>query len=387
MSGQPSQILNILERLCSFEPVSDRCNLDLIHYCKEILESCGFSVNILPDASGTKANLHASRGEADKPGLVFAGHTDVVPVQGQSWQGDPFQVRLQNGFVIGRGVVDMLGYVATVLSAMSRPETIQSNAPVHVLLTHDEETGCFGARDMQGYLSQSIPKGSMCLLGEPTDMVPVVAHKGILGLETTIFGSHGHAAQIQQSSNAIHFAADLVAYLKDQGAQYAAERHSGSYVTPHSTVQVGLIKGGAARNMIADTCRLEYEFRHLPQNSAEIFAQNLDTFIAEVLHPRIAVNEPNSSVETRTLSKVPAFQAKGDGEFLKNLHAVLGHSTTEEWDGVTEAGLYAQCGLETVVCGPGSLSQAHQPNEQIALKDLLGCERCLVELIAVLHAK
>ena len=222
MPTQNAGTLDILERLCAFDTTSHKSNLDCIEYCREFLLSLGFSVSILPNKKGDKENLHAVLGDVNKRGIVFAGHTDVVPVEGQTWNSNPFQLKIEQDKLIGRGVVDMKGFLAVILSQVSMLEPSTLKMPVHILMTYDEESGCFGARDFQDHIMNYLVPGSFCLVGEPTDVVPVVAHKGIKGFRCNILASEGHAAQVAKKSNAIHFASELIAYLLQQQDFYAS---------------------------------------------------------------------------------------------------------------------------------------------------------------------
>ena len=257
---------------------------------------------------------------------------------------------------------------------------------LHVILTYDEETGCFGAEDICKYLRQAIPTGSFCLLGEPTQMRPIIAHKGIKGFRGTVNGSEGHAATIATKSNAIHFASDLVQYLLQKATDYSTNPSTGNYLTPYSTVQVGLINGGQARNMIAKQCELEFEFRHVPEDSSDQFMTELETYLSSKLIPKLIEKDESAAVRIDILSDVPAFKAVEEGRFINVLKSSLGSPDVGYWDGVTEAGYYSMCGLDTIVCGPGSIEQAHQPNEYILLEELRMCEVLLPRLITQMEA-
>lgn len=374
--------LTILERLCAFDTTSHKSNLDCIEYCRQLLVSAGFDVTVLPNADGTKANLHAVAGPKDGPALVLAGHTDVVPVDGQNWSTDPFKLTQRDGSLFARGTTDMKGFVATALSVATNLNLHALGRSLHLVLTYDEETGCFGARDISDYLRSAIPAESFCMVGEPTDLQPIVAHKGIMGLRATVTGSEGHAATIATKSNAIHFAADLIQYLLQQAQNYAAKPCKNDYVTPFSTIQVGLINGGQARNMIAKQCDLEFEFRHLPDDSSSEFRNKLEAFLSSNLRPRLIRTDENASIQIKTLSHVPAFRANGTSDFLNALKANLGSDNIGFWDGVTEAGYYKDAGLDTIVCGPGTISQAHQPNECVSVSALKECEDLLQHMAA-----
>ncbi len=378
--------LTILDRLSAFDTTSHKSNLECIDYCRHLLGEAGFEVIQLPNADGTKANLHAFAGPKDGPVLVLAGHTDVVPVEGQDWSTDPFKLTQRGSNLIARGTSDMKGFVAVALSVATKLDLSALGISLHLILTYDEETGCFGARDISDYLRSAIPAGSFCMVGEPTDLQPIVAHKGIVGLRATITGSEGHAASIATKSNAIHFASELVQYLLQQARVYAADPSKNDYVTRFSTIQVGLINGGQARNMIAKRCDLEFEFRHLPEDSSARFLERLEAFLFSSLRPRLIDNDRNASVQIETLSHVPAFRANENSDFFNVLRADLGSNNFGFWDGVTEAGYYKDAGLDTIVCGPGTISQAHQPNESISARALQECEDFLTRLTVNLTA-
>lgn len=374
--------LTILERLCAFDTTSHKSNLECIGYCSALLTEAGFEVRTLPNAEGTKTNLHAIAGPKDRQALVLAGHTDVVPVVGQEWATDPFRLTQAGERLTARGAADMKGFLATVLSVATTLDHETLRAQLHLILTYDEETGCFGARDICDYLRAAIPARSFCLVGEPTDLQPIVAHKGVKGFRATITGSEGHAATIASKTNAIHFASDLVQYLLRQAEDYSAHLSGGDYVTPYSTIQVGLINGGLARNMIAKQCEMDFEFRYVPEDSADAFSAGLETFLQSNLRPRLTENNEQASADIQTLSHVPAFKSDVPGNFLEILCAVLQSSSCGCWDGVTEAGYYLNAGLDAIVCGPGSILQAHQPNECVSVSALKECEDFLYRLVS-----
>ena len=373
--------LTILDRLCAFDTTSHKSNLDCIEYCRQLLASAGFDVAILPNPEGTKANLHAVAGPKDGAALVLAGHTDVVPVEGQQWSTDPFRLTQRDGKLFARGTTDMKGFVAVALSVATTLDMRAHDVSLHLILTYDEETGCFGARDISDYIRSTIPAGSFCMVGEPTDLQPIVAHKGIMGLQAVVTGSEGHAATIATKTNAIHFASDLVQYLLRRAQAYAAKPSEDDYSTPFSTIQVGLINGGQARNMIAKHCDLEFEFRHIPDDSCIEFRSDLEAFLLSNLRPRLISNDESASIKIETLSHVPAFKANEKSNFLNVLKENLVLDRIGFWYGVTEAGYYKDAGLDTIVCGPGTISQAHQPNECISARAWRECEDFLTRLI------
>ncbi|MEI4484897.1 acetylornithine deacetylase [Frigidibacter sp. MR17.14] len=384
MTDRPETLLAILERLCAFKTISDRSNLELIGYCEQLLRDAGYAVTVLPDATGTKANLHAVKGDPVRPGLVLAGHTDVVPVEGQSWSGDPFRLLRDGDSLRARGVTDMKGFVAAALTFALEAEIVAADAPLHLVLTYDEETGCFGARDIVPYLRANLPAGSLCLLGEPTGLAPVIAHKGILGLRTEITGSDGHAARIRFGANAIHFAGELIGHLRSEGDRYAERSVPGGYASPHSTIQVGVIAGGVARNMIANSCRLDYEFRSVPEDDPDAFLARLGDLLQNDILPRMLRNEPAAGIETEVRSRVPAFRGASDGPFLQAVRRCFRDADPVAWDGVTEAGYYAQAGLEVIICGPGDITQPHRADERASLAALIACMEGLDRLLLAL---
>ena len=373
MHDETGKLLLILERLCSFNTISNRSNLELVAYCRDLLKDAGFTLEILPDESGQKANLHAVKGNPELPGLMLAGHTDVVPVEGQDWDSEPFELVREGDILRARGVTDMKGFVAAALTFATTADIGPEDRPLHIVLTYDEETGCFGARDIVPYLQKAIPQGTVCLLGEPTGLKPVVGHKGILGQETIFHGSDGHASRIRFGSNAIHFAGDLITYLKKEAENYATQTVTGGYATPHSTIQIGVISGGIARNMIANKCRLEYEFRNVPESSSKLFLNRLNDFLNQTLLPDFRQNEEAASITTKILSAVPSFRGKYEGRFLSAVQSSFLNEEPREWDGVTEAGYYVEAGMDVIVCGPGDITQPHKPNESASLIALMHC--------------
>lgn len=375
---------DLLERLIGFDTVSRHSNLELIDFVERYLASHRVPAQRITNADGSKANLLARIGPAVEGGVVLSGHTDVVPVDGQPWSSDPFTLTdKEDGRLYGRGSCDMKGLLACALAQVPRWQELALERPIYLAFSYDEEIGCLGAPAMIERLMADEPLPSAVIIGEPTLMQPVVAQKGITTMRTTVTGKASHSSQVYQGISAIHVAAGLVTRIEtimqeliDEGALENA------FNVPHSSLHVGRIEGGTAINIMARECHFEWEIRHLPSDSFEtVFARF--SHYAEALEAELKQRAPEVSIVTEKLVEtVPALADRDNGPALALCRALLDSADidTGAVAYATEGGQFQRAGLPTVICGPGSIEQAHQPDEYIEIAQLDAGDRFMQRL-------
>ncbi|MER0043223.1 acetylornithine deacetylase [Pseudomonas sp. MGal98] len=371
----------LLERLIGFATVSRDSNLELIEFIREYLAGFGVDSELFHNAEGTKANLFATIGPTDRGGVVLSGHTDVVPVDGQAWTVEPFQLSERDGRLYGRGTADMKGFIACVLAAA--PELVQRplQVPVHLAFSYDEEVGCLGVRSMLAELEKRPHKPTLCLIGEPTELKPVLGHKGKLAMRCEVHGAACHSAYAPYGVNAIEYAARLIGHLGDIGARLAKpEHHDPRFDPPFSTVQTGLIKGGRALNIVPAECAFDFEVRALPGFDAQSVADEMQQYAAEQLLPKMQAVSTASDIRLQPLSAYPGLATPLDSEAARLLARLCGSNDFGTVAFGTEGGLFDGAGIPTVVCGPGSMEQGHKPDEFVSVEQLQGCDALLSRL-------
>ena len=380
------RVLAIFERLLAFETVSSESNLDLIEYVRELLASKGIESLIVKDESGKKANLFASSGPREQPGILLSGHTDVVPAAGQAWTVPAFQATLRDGRVYGRGSCDMKGFIALAIDAVLDAADYPLSRPLQLALSHDEEIGCVGVRRLLDVLHLAPVRPFLCVIGEPTNMQFVLGHKGKGSYRTYCRGLEAHSSLAPRSVNAIHVACDFIAALR-QSQQQLQERgaQDADYDVPYSTVHVGQIVGGKALNIVPNLCTLDFEVRNLP-------ADNLDQFLEQLRErAEMIVGEAKklsnvADIEIDTLNVYPGLDTHPSVEAVRFLKKFAAPDTgTAKVSFGTEGGLFKQrLDVPVVVCGPGSIEQAHKPDEFVELSQMRAGERFLDGLLGSL---
>ena len=377
---------DLLKTLVGFATVSRDSNLELIAFVEEWLDRYGVDHWRVESDDGSRANLLARIGPAVEGGVVLSGHTDVVPVVGQPWTSDPFTLTAGEGDnagrLYGRGTCDMKGFIACALAEVPRWSELELEVPIWLALSYDEEIGCVGAPRMIETLMAEHPRPAAVVVGEPTLMEPVVAHKGASNFRTTVIGREAHSSQVYQGVSAIHVAARLVTRIEDVMAELKEEgRVDEAFSVIHSSLHVGKIEGGTAINIMARRCSFEWEIRHLPTDDAKELLARVETTARE-LEARMRQRAPEASITTEALNTtVPALADRDNSEALGLCRELLGDGA----DGAavayaTEAGQFQLAGLPTVICGPGSISQAHQPDEYIEREQLDAGSRFMVAL-------
>ncbi|MGC3875084.1 acetylornithine deacetylase [Halomonas sp. GXIMD04776] len=362
----------LLETLVSHATVSRDSNLKLIEFIENYLDEYGVPHTRIENDDGSKANLLARIGPDVAGGVVLSGHTDVVPVDGQPWTSDPFTLTDKgDDRLYGRGTCDMKGFIACALAQV--PVWVEQNLerPIILAFSYDEEVGCLGAPRLIGRLMADYPRPGAVIIGEPTLMAPVVAQKGITTLRTTVTGREAHSSQVNQGVSAIHVAARLVTKIEDIMSELRAEgRVDDAFNVAHSSLHVGKIQGGTAINIMARECQFDWEIRHLPQDGFDEVIASFNDFTVG-LERELKQRAPQVSICTEKLIEtVPALADRDNREALSLCHALLGERVSEAVAYATEGGQFQRAGLSTVICGPGSISQAHQPDEYIEVSQL-----------------
>ncbi|MEQ8746692.1 acetylornithine deacetylase [Pyruvatibacter sp.] len=379
----PLKSADLLAALVAFDTTSHLSNLALIDYVTGLMDAYGMRYQVLPNETGTKANLYGTIGGDGPGGIVLSGHTDVVPVADQDWTTDPFTLDERDGRYYGRGTCDMKGFVACALAQLPRLSAARLTRPVHFAFSYDEEIGCLGVRPMIDHLAQHLPRPDLVIVGEPTDMAVVDAHKAIRSFRVEVTGLEYHSSQTDKGVNAIVAAAKMISFL-DGIAEEMRRRGdaTGRFSPPYSSLSVGRITGGTATNIVPRHCWFTFEHRTLPdQDEDEISARLMEYVRTDILPPMRDVH-PGADVSIRTLAQAPGLRATGDASPLEA--AVMMLAGTNERQAVsyaTEAGLFQDVGIPTLVCGPGSILQAHKPDEWLAQSQLEACDAFLSRLV------
>lgn len=382
-TDQTSASLAMLERLVAFPTVSDQSNLELIGFVEEYLFGLGVTGRRFPNADGTKAALLVTIGPAEKPGIVLSGHTDVVATQGQEWSSDPFQLTVRDGNAYGRGTVDMKAFSALALAAVPRMLAQPLARPIHLLLSYDEETTCLGSLDAIRAFGTDLPMPLAAIVGEPTMLEVADAHKGVSIFRTIVNGKAVHSSRPDSGANAVLGAALLIAELDQQFDRAIAQGDAtGRFDPPYATVHVGPIKGGTGLNIVPDHCEFAWEVRTLPDFAGHPVALRLAHYARETVLPRLQRGGAGASIDTTMVVDVPGL-APDPGSAAETLALRLaGRNRPVCVSYCTEAGHFQHAGIPTVICGPGSIDQAHKADEFISLDQLVAGDRFMDRLIA-----
>ncbi|MDQ6703338.1 MAG: acetylornithine deacetylase [Pseudomonadota bacterium] len=366
--------LGMLERLIGFDTESSKSNLSLVAFVEDYLRSLGVAYVKIPNAAGDKAALFATIGPNRDGGVVLSGHTDVVPVEGQAWTSVPFKLRREAGRVYGRGACDMKGFDAICLSMIPEFQKARLACPVHILLSYDEETTCRGPLDTIARFGAGLPRPGAVLVGEPTSMQVADAHKSVAAYSTIVHGHEAHSSKPSLGASAVEAACDLVTELYRFAGKLAASGDpSGRFDPPASTVHVGTIHGGTARNIMARLCTFHWEFRALPGVEQNLGLRRLEDYAARVVTPRLTRYAKDAYIETLTEVEVPGLKTES-GSIAETLALKLAQSNrTIAVPFASEAGQFQLAEVPTVVCGPGSIGQAHQPDEYIEIAQIEAC--------------
>ena len=380
MAPQP-QSIELIKKLVAFDTTSRNSNLALIDFVRDHLESSGIETILIPDETGKKANLYGTIGPDDKPGIALSGHTDVVPIDGQDWSSDPWDLIERDGRIYGRGACDMKGFLGCVLAAVPQFRRTRLKTPIHLLFSFDEEVGCLGVRRALKVLQDLPVRPKGCIIGEPTMMQVAIAHKGKKSMRAHVHGKECHSSLAPKGVNAVEYAAEAVAYLRRMGRRFAAEGpFDPDYDVPHTTVHTGVIHGGTALNIVPKDCQFVFEFRHLPVQDPEALYAEFKRFVETELQPEMKKIAPETGFGFEQISAFPGLDTAEDAEITTLAKGLaLANGTTKIAFG-TEGGLIQEAAIPTVVCGPGSIEQAHKPDEYCDLGQIAQCDAFLERL-------
>jgi acetylornithine deacetylase len=373
--------LDILDKLVSFPTVSRDPNRALIDFVRDFLAGRGIASELVMAEGGAKANLLATIGPADTPGIVLSGHTDVVPVEGQAWMSDPFRLAVRDGRAYGRGTADMKGFVASSLALIDRLKGRRLAMPLHLVLSHDEEVGCLGVRSAIARMAERL-RPRFCIVGEPTELRVATGHKGKIAAQATCCGMAGHSALAPKALNAVHLACDFVGLLRERQADIAAHgARDSAYEIPYTTIHVGRIDGGTALNIVPDRCIVDFEIRNLVEDDPIRILDRLRdnaTVLAALERQRF----PEAAITIDVVNDYPGLATAADAEAVAFVQGLVHDRTTFKVAFGTEGGLFAsRLDVPTVVCGPGSMDQGHKADEYVSLASLDACDRMLGRLL------
>jgi acetylornithine deacetylase len=374
------QSVEILEKLAGFATVSRDSNLELIEYVRDLLAAHAIPVKLYADAAARKANLYACIGPQDQAGVLLSGHTDVVPVDAQSWSSDPFRLEQRGTRLYARGATDMKGFIACALHAGLAATQRRLRMPLQLALSYDEEVGCIGVRSLIADMGRWPRRPALCLVGEPTGLRAAIGHKGKLALKAICHGRSGHSSNPGPGVNAIHLACELIERIRAR--QTLLERdglRDAAYAVPHTTLHVGVIQGGTALNMVPERCEIELEIRNLPADDPAAIVAAIRADAAT-----IATTTPGARIEVELAHEYPALDTPAEAEVVQLAAALTGTAPSGpiKVDFGSEAGLFSSIlGIPSVVCGPGFIEQAHKPDEFIELEQLVRCDAMLAALL------
>ncbi|MBM3620428.1 MAG: acetylornithine deacetylase [Alphaproteobacteria bacterium] len=383
MAGETVTSREMLRRLIAFDTTSRNSNLELIHYVRDYLKSHGVESKLVPSEDGAKANLYASIGPNVPGGVVLSGHTDVVPVDGQPWDTDPWVVTEKDGKLYGRGTSDMKAFSAIGLSMVPRFKRANLKVPIHFALSYDEEVGCIGAHSLAERLMGDVPRPRLIVVGEPTMMSAVHAHKGTRRYHTHFRGVEAHSSMTHLGVSANHFACEFVVFLLRLQDELESRAVADSeFMPPYGTITVGTIHGGTAANILARDCVVHWEYRALPGDDDQEVITRAQAYVAETLLPAMKRKHPDAAIEFEIGPGTPPFPPEGNDEAVKLVQSWSGSNVVTSVSYGTEAGIFKNAGgVPTVVCGPGDIAQAHQPNEFILVSQIKACEAFMDRIV------
>jgi acetylornithine deacetylase len=382
--GLSAASIDMIAKLVGFATVSRDSNLALIDYISSYLSALGVDSRLVPNADNSKANLFATIGPMVAGGVVLSGHTDVVPVVGQPWDSDPFSVTEKNGRLYGRGTADMKSFFAIALALV--PEMLERGLerPIHLALSYDEEIGCLGAPAMIARIAAELPAPRAVLVGEPTDMRVVTAHKSINSFQTVVTGHEAHSSQTHRGVSAVMTAARLITFLEDMARENAGGPASRTpFEPPYSTIHVGTVGGGTATNIISRECRFSWDMRCIPEDDPQHFVDRFHRYCSDEILPPMQAVAPAVTIVTTPACSVPALRPEADGAAESLARLLTGYNASDAVAYGAEAGQFQQAGFSTVLCGPGSIDQAHQPNEYIEKSQVQACVDFMRRLIDI----
>ena len=371
----------MLSRLVGFDTTSRNSNLELIGFVRDWLDAHGVAYRESRDPTGKKANIHAIIGPRTAGGIALSGHVDVVPVDGQAWSADPFTLRPADGRLYGRGSTDMKGFVAACLAAVPAFKARRLARPAHLFITFDEETDMGGARRLIDDLADSGLAPEMCIVGEPSLMQPILAHKGKFSLRVTVRGKSGHSSVPAAGVNAVQAAAAAIRYVAAEQRRFAGHGpFAEGFDPPHTTAHVGTMHGGSILNIIPEHAGFDMEWRTIPADNPQTEYDRLQRFVATEIEPAMREVDAQAGFSYSVIDAIPGMALDPAHALTALVKQLTGSNSTGKVSYGTEGGLYQEAGIPTIVCGPGDISQAHQPDEWIAQSQLDACDAFLLRL-------
>jgi acetylornithine deacetylase len=374
--------IEILAALVGFDTTSRNPNLDLIAWIESYLDGLGVRSRRIPDSTGTKSNLWATIGPHQSGGYILSGHTDVVPTDGQTWTTDPFRLDQRGGRLYGRGACDMKGFDACCLAAVPAMLARPLALPIHLAFSYDEEVGCVGVRGLIASLERERLRPAGCVVGEPTEMKVVTGHKGKRSFRVTVHGRTCHSSLAPRGVNAVEYAARLITEIRAINDRLARQGPRDElYDVPYSTAQTGVIHGGTALNIVPDSCVFEFEFRSIAADDVDGLAEEVMNYARERLEPEMKAVAPEAGIAFELKSGFPGLETEPGIDVVGLVKQLAARKDHEKVAYGTEAGLFAEAGIPSVVIGPGNIDQAHKADEFIAVDELAKCGAFLDRLI------
>ena len=376
--------LKILSELIKFQTVSGTSNIELIEYCEKKLSVLGATSFKTFDQKKLRANLFSTINGGEKlngGGIILSGHTDVVPASTKDWSSNPFIANERDNKIFGRGSCDMKGFIACTLALAPYFASANLKKPIHFSYTYDEETACQGAPVMLQELKKRKINCSVCIVGEPTNMKAIQAHKGCYEYSTHFFGLAGHGSAPDKGVNAVEYATKFINKLMELREELKKRVPKNSVFTPpFTTLQIGRIKGGSARNVIADKCTVDWELRPVVFEDGLFVNQTMDNYVNDILLPEMRRTYPKSKIEKEIIGEIIGFDKEENSEAVNLICNLTGDNSRDVVSFGTEAGLFQELGISTVVCGPGSIEQAHKIDEYVSFNELKLCLKMLIDL-------
>ena len=374
--------IQILEKLISFDTVSSNSNLEIISYCEKILKDAGAEITLIKNTEETKANLFATIGPVDQPGIILSGHTDVVPVTNQKWKTNPFELTEIDNKLYGRGTADMKSFVACALNAASKASSMNLKTPLHFSFSYDEEIGCVGVRSLIEMLKNSSINPLFCIVGEPTSMQVMSGHKGKVNASVLIKGKEAHSALTTKGLNSIYLASEFIQGIQSiQTNLINNSTHDNDFEVPYTTLQVGKIEGGVAVNIVPSSSSLLFEIRNLHSDDPNLILKDIKILSEKIVKSHIN-KFPDTEIEIKVTSQYPALNTMKNSDVISFLNGLTGNNSVEKVSFGTEGGLFSnELNIQTAICGPGSMNQGHQPDEYIEKVQIDLCDQMLENLL------
>jgi acetylornithine deacetylase len=379
--------VQILKTLIRFDTVSRNSNMALMRYIETLLGAAGITATLIPNQDGSKANLLATigpvdRAGGDRAGVMLSGHTDVVPVEGQNWTKQPFEMTCSDGKYFGRGTTDMKGFVACAITAALKAQARPLKSPLHLAFSYDEEIGCQGVGSLIDLLSEAPLRPAMCIVGEPTGLAVATGHKGKIALKARCIGREGHSALAPMALNALHLGCDLVTALRDIQSEIKLNYpQDGDYDVPYTTVHTGRINGGVALNIVPNLCEVDFEIRNLAEDDPKQILKQIKV-LADQIVVVAQTQAKEAAITFETTFSYPGLNTSGTADVVRFVTSLTGSNKTKKVAFGTEGGLFFnRLDIPTVVCGPGSMMQGHKPDEYIEVSQIDRCDAMLDRLI------